>query len=348
MMLVGCDLHARNQYVATLNTESGEVQERQLVHEGNAVEAFYGSLAGPVIVGVEATGHAVWFQRLLRQCGHTLLVGDSVKIRAMVVRRTKTDRRDALHLLELLKQDRFPAIWVPEPSERDLRALIAHRMRLVRTRTTMLHGLHAVALTHRVLGRSARLTRRRLLDLRALPLGPHMTRRRDETLELIAWLDTRINGLDRQLAEEADAHPAARRLLTHPGVGPLTALTTVLVLGPVRRFHGSKAVASYVGLAPAVNASADKSRLGPITKQGNPLLRYVLVQAGQSAARHESDLKRLYLAIARRRGHAKAKVAIARTLLTRLYIMLRDEIDYAEFHRRGRARMDMAGDPTAA
>jgi len=337
MTLVGCDLHARKQQVAVLDLVTGEVQEQQLSHDGDAVERFYAALPPPVTVAVESTGYALWFHALIRQLGHTLLVGDAGRIRAMVVRKTKTDRRDALHLLDLVKHDRLPVIWVPDPETRDLRALLAHRMRLVRLRTTVKNGLHAIALSHRLVDGSKRLTRQRLTQLHRLVLPPHTARRRDESLELVAWLDQRIQQLDVLVAQAVDANPAARRLLSHPGVGPVTALTTVVVLGPVSRFPGSKEVTSYVGLAPAVHASADKHHLGQITKQGNPLLRLVLVQAASTAARYDEDLKRLYVTLRRRRGHAKAKVAVARKLLVRLFIMLRDGIDYEEFRERGRA-----------
>jgi transposase len=126
--------------------------------------------------------------------------------------------------------------------------------------------------------------------------------------------------------------------MTHPGVGALTALATVLILGPVGRFPTSKHVVSYIGLAPSVDASADKYRLGHVTKQGNALLRFVLGQAGHVAVRSDADLKRLYCAVLYRHGRAKAKVAVARKLLVRLYIMLRDQIDYVEFRRRGHPR----------
>src|SRR6185503_20395128 len=106
-------------------------------HHGDAVERFYAALPRPVTVAVESTGYSLWFHTLIRQLGHTLIVGDAAKIRAMVVRKTKTDRRDALHLLELLRHDRLPTIWVPDPATRDQRALLGHRMRLVRVRTTM-------------------------------------------------------------------------------------------------------------------------------------------------------------------------------------------------------------------
>jgi transposase len=338
MTLVGCDLHSRNQQVAVVDTETGEVQELRLAHDGTAVEHFYASLPRPVTVGVESTGYAQWFHALMKRQGHTLLVGDAAKIRAMVVRKTKTDRRDAAHLRQLLKEDRFPVIWVPDPAVRDLRALVAHRMRLVRMRTMVKNGVHAIALNHRLAAGSALFTRRGRAQLQALALLPHTTHRRDESLELLAWLDTHIQPLEARIAAAADADPRAQRLMTHPGVGALTALATVLVLGPVERFPTSKHVVSYIGLAPAVSASADKYRLGHVTKQGNALLRFVLGQAGHVAIRSDVDLKRLHYAILHRHGRAKAKVATARKLLVRLYIMLRDQIDYDEFCRRGRPR----------
>jgi transposase len=233
MTLVGCDLHARKQPVAILDTVTGELREEKLSHDGDAVEQFYRALPAPVTVAVESTGYAAWFHALIRQLGHTLLVGDAGKIRAMVVRKTKNDRRDALHLLDLLAHERLPVIWVPDPATRDRRALLAHRIRLVRLRTMVTNGLHAIALSHRLVDGSRRLTRRRVAQLSRLPLPPHAARRRDESLELLAWLGPRIQQLDRLVAEAASADPAAHQLLTHPGVGPVTALTTVVVLGPV-------------------------------------------------------------------------------------------------------------------
>ena len=112
----------------------------------------------------------------------------------------------------------------------------------------------------------------------------------------------------------------------------------MLVLGPVARFPSSKHVVSYVGLAPAVYASADKYRLGHISKQGSALLRWVLGQAAPLATRGDADLKRIYFAVLRRRDRPKANVALDRRLLIRLYVMLRDQIDYQEFRRRGHAR----------
>ena len=338
MTFVGCDLHTRSQQVAVLDTHTGEVSEQQLIHDGSTVEEFYAALPRPVTIGIESTGYAIWFHTLMQRLGHTLLVGDAAKIRAMVVRKTKTDRRDARHMLDLLAHDRFPTIWVPDPATRDLRALLAHRMRLVRIQTMLKNGLHAIALNQR-LARGSRLLRRAgLAQLQALALPCYTAQRRDQSLELLGTLRTKIQQLDDAITAAAAAHPDAPRLLTHPGVGPLTALATIAVLGPVSRFHDSKHVVSYVGLAPALHASADKYRLGHITKQGSTLLRFVLGQAAAHAARADTDLKRIYFTLLHRRGRSKAKVAVARRLLVRLFIMLRDRIDYDEFLHRGRAR----------
>ena len=337
MTLVGCDLHSRKQQVAVLDTCTGELVEQELVHDGDAVERFYRALPPPVTIGIETTGYTQWFHALMHQLGHTVLVGEAAKIRAMVVRKTKTDRRDALHLLDLLRHDRFPTIWVPDPATRDLRALLMHRMRLVRIRTMVKNGLHAIALNYRLARGSTLLRQAGLAQLHALALPPHTAQRRDQSLELLAGLTTQIRALDDAITTAALAHPDGPRLITHPGVGALTALATIVVLGPVARFHDSKHVVSYVGLAPALNASADKYHLGHITKQGSTLLRFALGQAASHAARMDADLKRTYFTLVHRRGRPKAKVAVARKLLVRLFIMLRDQIDYAEFRRRGRA-----------
>ena len=108
MKIVGCDLHTRYQQVAMLDTNTGELTERRLEHANGEARAFYAELQGKVLVGIEATGHTRWFERLLAELGHELKIGDAAQIRAAMVRKQKTDERDAAHLLQLLMDDRFP------------------------------------------------------------------------------------------------------------------------------------------------------------------------------------------------------------------------------------------------
>jgi transposase len=113
-----------------LSLETGELVERRLEHESGEARAFYAALTGRVRVGIEATGYTHWFEDMLAELGQELWMGDAAKIRAAVVRKQKTDARDAAHLLDLLRTDRFPKIWRPSPQERDLRQLVWHRQKM--------------------------------------------------------------------------------------------------------------------------------------------------------------------------------------------------------------------------
>ena len=122
---------------------------------------------------------------------------------------------------------------------------------------------------------------------------------------------------------------------THPGIGLLTALALRYTLMPASRFSNTRRVTAYVGLDCMEDQSAERRRMGSISKAGSRLLRYLLNEAGQVACRKDPELKRFYQRLLQRRDRPKAKVAVARKLLVRSFIMLRDQIDYAEFVRRG-------------
>ena len=343
MLIIGCDLHTRTQQVAMLDTETGQVVERRLEHESGEAKSFYEGLKEAALVGIESTGYALWFAEMLAELGHELVVGDAAKIRAMDARKQKHDRRDAEHLLNLLVRGDFPRLWLPSPEERDVRVLLEHRHQLVELRTRAKNGLQALAPSYGLRRRARLWSARGQQELEKLPLREGLARRREDLLRLRAQLDTWIHELDERLKWEAEEREAARRLMTHPGVGPLTALGTVLVLGPVERFPDGKHVTSYVGLIPQEESSGGHQRFGRLAKQGNHLLRFLLVEAAQTASRCDPGLRRTYRRLAFRKGAASAKVAVARKLVIRLYIMLRDQIDYAEFCRRG-SHAGMLGD----
>lgn len=131
--------------------------------------------------------------------------------------------------------------------------------------------------------------------------------------------------------------------MTHPGVGTVTALATDVFFGDPGRFADGKAVASYVGLIPSEHSSGGRQRLGKLSKQGNPLLRFLWGEAAMHAVRQDPNLKRFYRHKLLQKGLGKARVAAARKLGIRLYIMLRDQIDYEEFCRRGQRRQKGGG-----
>jgi transposase len=333
MLIIGCDFHPGFQQVAIFDNLTGEIKEKRLQHRAEA-ERFYGSLAGQEVrVGMEACGHYPWFERLLAELGFELWMGDAAKVRASVVRKQKTDRRDAEHLLDLLRQDRFPRIWVPSLEERDARQLLVHRHKQVQARTRSKNQLQAMALSHGVQKKYKLWTQAGRAELEQLPLLPYAAERRKKLIEGLGALEAEISELDRRVAEEARQRPEAVMLMTHPGVGPVTALAMVLTLGPAERFKSAKQVGSYFGLIPSEASSGGKQRLGKISKQGSSFLRFLLVEAGQTAARYDPQLKRFYKRLAMRKNRGVAKVAVARKLATRMYLMLREGWTYAQLNQ---------------
>src|SRR5258706_13844248 len=174
--------------------------------------------------------------------------------------------------------------------------------------------------------------------LRALPLPPYTSQRRNELLRLYAKMQNRIEELDKEVEAQARQRPQARRLLTHPGVGPVTALATEVFLGDPSRFTTGNQVASYIGMIPCEHSSGKRQRLGKMTKEGNSLLRYLWTEATMHAVGKDPELKRFYRRKLIQKGMGKARIAAARKLGIRLWIMMRDQIDYKEFCRRGQQR----------
>jgi transposase len=340
MMIIGCDFHTRYQQIAMMDTETGELVERRLEHEDGEAREFYASLPKPSRVGMEATGYAQWFERMLAELGHELWIGHASEIRAGVVRKQKTDARDAAHLLRLLVENRFPRIWIPSPAERDTRQLLRHRYKLVCFRVSVKNQLHGLAMSQGVCRKKRLFTAQGREELEKLSLGPWASRRRQELLAMLDHLNPAIEELDRAVQQAANSQPEAVRLMTHPGVGPVTALAFVLTLGPVARFQRSKQVASYLGLNPKERSSGGKQHTYSISKQGNTMMRWLLVEAAQTAVRFDPELQRLYQRLKFRRGGSVAKVAVARKLAVKLYWMLRVPAGDAQM-------APMQGSPTA-
>ena len=334
MRIIGCDLHASQQTIAMLDDETGDIVERTLKHEGATVREFYAALPRPVVVGIEATGSMGWFLRLMEELEITCHVGHPATIRRAETRRQKHDRRDAALLLELLTHNRFPSIWMPSTELSDVRALLLHRHQWVRIRTRVMNALQGIALAHGIRRGAGLWSRDGQATIASLPLPPHAGFRRAELQGLYVHLNKQIDELDHRVSRQARERPQAARLMTHPGVGPVTALATEVFLGDPARFADGKAVASYVGMIPREYSSGDRQRLGNITKQGNPLLRLLWCEAAIHAVRRDPTLQRFYRRKLQQKGFGKARVAAARKLGIRLWVLLRDQIDYQEFCRR--------------
>jgi transposase len=226
MIIIGVDFHPEFQQIAWVDTDTGELQEKRLQHREEA-ETFYRELAAQAVqvrIGMEASGHARWFERLLCELKFELWIGDAAEIRTKRVRKQKTDRQDAQLILKLLLEDRFPRIWVPSWDNRDVRQLLWHRHRMVQARTRIMNQLQAVALNEGLRCKKRLWRERGRQQLESFPLAPWASRRRRDLLQLLDRLNPCIAELSQAIEQEVERHPEAQRLMTHPGVGPVTAL----------------------------------------------------------------------------------------------------------------------------
>jgi transposase len=333
MTIVGCDFHPSWQQIAVFDTETGEITEHKLVNGDGEAERFYRGLPAPSLIGMEACGNSQWLIELLQRLGHEVWIGDAAQIRASYVRKQKTDRRDAAHILKLLMEGRFPRLWTPSAEQRDLRQLLIHRHKLVAIRTRVKGGLQHLALNRGLQKKSKLWTAAGQKALRELPLQSWAACRREDLLGLLTNLDRQIGTLDIAVERVAEEDPQARLLMTQPGVGPITSLAFVLTLGDVSRFKRGKQVASYLGLIPRERSSGGKQRLGAINKQGNSFMRTLLVESAQTVTRLDEGFRKQYLHRCHRMAKGVAKVAAARRLAVRLFWMLRTNTKYPEIVR---------------
>src|SRR5467141_2908038 len=223
MITIGVDYHPSFQTIGFLMEETGEYGEQELNHSNGEAERFYRDLQQRRIhvrVGMEATGHARWFERLLAELGFELWIGDPAEIKAKRVRKKKTDREDARLMLKLLLEKRFPQIWVPSPENRDLRQLLWHRHRLVQMRTRIMNQLQALAMNENKCWKKRLWGERGRAELEKLSLAPWASRRRRDLLELLDRMNPTIEELTAAVEEEARKRSEVVQLMTHPGVGP--------------------------------------------------------------------------------------------------------------------------------
>src|ERR1700758_2552737 len=216
MLIIGCDYHPGFQQIAYVDSETGELQERRLEHPEEA-EKFYRELAAQgmkVRVGMEASGHARWFERLLAELNFEVWIGDAAEIHRKRERKQKTDRQDAQHILRLLLKDDFPRIWVPSWENRDVRQLLWHRHRLVQARTRIMNQLQAVALNEGLRCKKRLWRESGREQLEAFRLAPWASQRRRDLLELLDRLSPTIAELTAAIEQEVERCPAAQRLQT--------------------------------------------------------------------------------------------------------------------------------------
>jgi transposase len=332
---IGVDFHARQQTLCYLTTEDGQVLTHQLKHQDKSeVRAFYAQFTGRVVIGLEASGYSLWFEQLLEELGHEVWLGHPTEIRRRARWRQKNDRRDAELILDLMVHEEFPRLYRPCPQSREVMRMLRYRQKLIKIRTIGKNSLQALALQSGLARRSHLFTKAGRQELCTAEMSPVMQWQREQWFQLLEPLNERLLETMMWLKQQTKDDWRISLLRTHPGIGLLTSLCVVHTLWPVTRFRNQRKVAAYAGFDPMERSSAERKHFLGISKAGSRVLRYLLVEAAHTAVKKDDDLERFYQRLVARRGRSKAKVAAARKLLIRSYIMLRDEIDYAEFRRR--------------
>jgi transposase len=325
VVYVGIDLHRRSSHVAVFDEQGLELLSRRVANDPEVLRAIFAELGGEARVALEAAFGWEWLADLLEAEGIELHLAHPRRTKAIAAARVKTDAVDARTLAHLLRADLLPEAYVAPRELRELRELLRHHIGLTHLRTALKNRVHALLARQGVQHRRAELfgpRGRAFLGELALPEASR--RRLESLLALVADFDRELAAVKREIQARAKDDPRVSVLTRIPGVGAFIALLVIAEVGDVGRFPSARHLASFAGLTPRVRNSGDRVRLGPISHQGSPHLRWGLVQAAQTAVQADGPLKSFYERIKQRRGSRVAKVAVAREILTLCYYGLRD------------------------
>jgi transposase len=326
-MTAGLDLGDKHSYLCLIDQRSGEVMEEgRLRTTPEALRRRFASERPPMRIAIETGTHSPWVSRLLEECGHEVLVANPRKLRLIYANKRKTDEVDAENLARLARVD--PKLLYPlkhrgEDSQAHL-AIVRSRQALVGSRTQLVNHVRGAVKSFgaRLPKCPARSFHKRAPEHIPEALRPAL----GPILEQIASLTERIRGYDRQLETVCEEHyPETELLRQVEGIGPLTALTFVLTVEDPYRFEKSRSVGAYLGLVPATDRSGDRDPQKRISKEGDEMMRKLLVGSAHYVLGpfgSDSDLRRHGEKIASRGGKnakKRAAVAVARKLCVLLH-----------------------------
>jgi transposase len=334
--VVGLDLGDRSSQICRLDRRTGAIlEERRLSTTTASVQRYFSALA-PQLIALESGTHSLWMTRLLKSLGHEVIVANPSQVRAISSSLKKTDERDARFLAQLVRVDPQLLSPVQPRSEESQQAIAVVRARegLVKARTMLINQVRGVVKSFGFrlpAGSSAAFAHKAQQD-QTLPSSLKATL--EPLLRVITEVSQEIARFDKEVEALARRWPVTLRLRQIKGVGVLTALVFVLTLGDPLRFAHSRAVGAYLGLVPGSRSSGQSTPQMPISKQGDRLLRRLLVQASHYVLGpfgQDSDLRRFGLRLAERGGKSgkkRAVVAVARKLAVVLHRLWVSETDY--------------------
>ena len=322
---VGIDLHRSRSHVAVLDDGGRELLSRRIVNDPSAFLELLAEVDGESKVALEATYGWEWLADLLQDAGYELHLAHPLRTKAIASARVKNDAVDAATLAHLLRTDLLPEAYIAPRELRELRDLLRHRVALTRMRSALKNRAGAMLAKQGVKRPfSDMFGPAGLQFLEALELAESPRRRLDSTLALISDFTREIELTTREIDARAREDPYVEVLCQIRGVGRYIAMLVIAEVGDVGRFGTARQLCSWAGMTPTVRTSDQRTRLGHISRQGSPALRWALVEAAQHASRGGGPLRQTFERIAKRRGRQVAKVAVARKILTLCFYGLRD------------------------
>jgi transposase len=332
-MYVGVDVHKKVCRAAMVNDEGELVEEFSFINSKRGIEDFMMKIEAfgdRVLVAVESTAN-LWIRLYdsLEDRGVQVVLSNPSKTRLIAEARVKTDKVDARILAQLLRAEMLPLCFVPTRRQRDRRQFIRHRVHLVKMRTEVKNRIHALLDKHGLRCPYKTLFGKKGVEwLKGLKLGFTDDAVLRSDMALLEALDEQIAFMEGKIATVAVNDEGVRLLMTMPGLDYFAASLLVAEICDISRFSSDKKLVSWAGLAPGVHQSGDKTVHGRITRQGNKLVRWVMVQAAQTARLHDERFKEFYEKYSKRKNDKKAVVAVAHEMLRIVYFMLKRNESY--------------------
>ena len=344
MNSVGIDLHRNRSHVAVIDEHGELILSKRIVNGRETFLDLLGGLDGESRIAVEATYGWEWLAELLEDAGYDMHLAHPLRTRAIAAARVKTDAVDARTLAHLLRADLLPEAYVAPRDLRDLRELLRHRIGLTAMRSALKNRVHAILAKHGITREHSDLFGKGGRQfLAALELREAPRARLDSLIALICDFDREIDATTKEIDLRAKADDRVDVLCQIRGVGPYTAMLIIAEVGDISRFPDARHLCAWAGLTPTVRSSDGKARLGHISRQGSPALRWALVEAAQKCTTGGGPLREQFERITKRRGRKIAKVAVARQILTLSYYGLRDgEIRCLARRSRANAKAKLA------
>jgi transposase len=325
MHSVGIDLHRKRSQVAILDDQGRELRSRRVINDGPTILALLAEIEGECRVALEATYGWEWLAELLEDAGYELHLAHPLRTKAIASARVKTDAVDARTLAHLLRCDLLPEAYIAPRELRELRDLLRHRVALTRMRSALKNRVGAILAKYGIARPYSDLFgaggRRFLAELE---LRPAPRDRLDSLLTLIDDFTREIDHTSEEIERRARQDPYVDVLCQIRGIGRYLAMLIIAEIGDITRFPDARHLCAWAGLTPTIRSSDGRARLGHISHQGSPALRWALIEAAQHAPRGSGPLRQAYERIAKRRGSNVAKVAVARKILTLCFYGLRD------------------------